>query len=532
MGFFDFFTSKTEIDLNEQRSSDGPSVGSLAINDDFWFTTIGAPASSGISVSRESAMRQWAVYACITEIAQTLAQLPLKLKRPAATGGTEDAIDHPLYDLCKNSPNPHMTSFNWRESQQANLLTTGNIYNVIERSTKGVKAIWPVTPSSVKPRFATGQEVSSFRLPSKERIVYEVLTTEGKKVYRARDILHVAGFGYDGLKGESVISNFAKEAIGNAIAIDQFQGQAMRNGIRPSGVLEHPDTLGDNKEAFLSALTRRYAGIENVARPMVLENGLTFKQLDVSFVDKQFVEQARLTTNAICGIFKVPPHRVGIFEKNTNYNNTEQGNKSFLDGTMLQWVTRWEQAMNWKLLTEGERKEGYFFKFNFDALLRPDAKTRSEMSWREWQQGTPLNEIRMRDDLPPIEGGDVAYVPVNMVPYQMAGLKPSQPTNDSQSLIEKDVDKLRGLFRRMAEKEIAKQVSGTSKNDFQQWVGQLRAKVEGTLARDVAFTVRSVLPPHEAEKVIGGVKEEFERRFRDLSALPGVNFANFEEVLA
>ena len=114
MGFFDFFSSK--------RSDETPSTGSLAINDDFWFSEISVPASSGLAVNRETAMRQWAVFACITEIAQTIAQLPLKLKRPAPSGGTEDAKDHLLYDLCKNSPNARMTSFNWREAQQANLL--------------------------------------------------------------------------------------------------------------------------------------------------------------------------------------------------------------------------------------------------------------------------------------------------------------------------------------------------------------------------------------------------------------------------
>jgi len=102
-----------------ERRADTPSTGSLAINDDFWFNVIGGASSSGMQVSRESAMRQWAVYACVTEISQMLAQLPLKLKRPAANGGTEDATDHPLYDLCKNSPNPQMTSFNCREAQHS-----------------------------------------------------------------------------------------------------------------------------------------------------------------------------------------------------------------------------------------------------------------------------------------------------------------------------------------------------------------------------------------------------------------------------
>ena len=509
------------------RSSETPSTGSLAINDDFWFGLTGGLASSGISVSRTTAMRQWAVYACVTEISQMLAQLPLKLKRPAAKGGTEDAIDHPLYDLCKNSPNPQMTSFSWREAQQANLLTVGNNYNFIERSRLGVRALWPIAPTSTTPRFASNSEATNFRLNKNDRVVYEVQTVDGRKVYPAKDILHIPGFGYDGLKGESVITNFAKEAIGNAIAIDQFQGAVMRNGVRPSGTLEHPDTLGDNTEAFMAALKRRYSGVENTATPMVLENGMKFNRQDVSFVDKQFVEQANMTFTAICGIFKVPPHRIEIFKTNTNYNNTEQGNKAFLDGTMQQWVVRWEQAMNWKLLSEAERRAGYFFKFNFDALLRPDAKTRSEMSWREWQQGTPLNEIRMRDDMPPIEGGDVAYVPVNMVPYHLAG----KQQQTGQKLIDRDVDNLRSLFHNMAEREIRKQIDGKAKGDFSEWLVSLRGRISGIIEKDIFLTVSTVTDEDAAEKIMTEIRNEFDKKVSSLVQLQKRNWTNYEEVI-
>lgn len=89
-------------------------------------------------------MRQWAFYACITEISQTIAQLPLKLKRPATGGGTEDAVDHPVYELVKYQPNQYMTSLKWREAQQANLLTAGNNYNFIDRGRWDVKSNHPV----------------------------------------------------------------------------------------------------------------------------------------------------------------------------------------------------------------------------------------------------------------------------------------------------------------------------------------------------------------------------------------------------
>lgn len=412
------------------------STGSLDQWNDFWYSVGGSVSGSGAVVSRESAMRQWAVYACISEISQTLAQLPLKLKRPRQGGGTEDATDHPLFDLCKNAPNKMMTSFSWRESQQANLLASGNCFNYIDRSRLGVRQILPIAPTAIKAKRATGREMSALRLDSDDRIVYEVETVDGARVVPSSDILHVVGFGFDGLMGESVIKNYARETIGTAIALDEFQSKSLSNGMFPSGVLEHPDVLGDSKEAFIEALETRYAGTSNARRPMVLENGMKFNKIDMSLVDRQFVDQLKMTATQICGIFKVPPHRVGIFEKNTNYNNTEQGNKSFLDGCMQQWVVRWEQAMAWKLLTRDEKRAGYFFKFNFDALLRPDGKTRSEIAFKEWQTGVPLNVIRERNDENPIEGGDESFVPANMIPARLAGQQ--QINKATQGAIEGD----------------------------------------------------------------------------------------------
>jgi len=508
--------------------------------DDFWYNIGGGASSSGALVNKATAMRQWAVYACVSEIAQTLAQLPLKLKRPDGHGGTEDAEDHPLYALCKISPNPTMTSFNWRESQQAHLLTHGNNYNFIERTRNGVKYIWPIDPNTVTTRFATGKETNKLRLSSADKVVYDIQTAEGKRTYPAKDVLHVVGFGFDGLRGESVITNYAKNSIGNAISIDEFQAAALKNGIFPSGVLEHPDTLGDNKEQFIAALERRFSGAANNKRPMVLENGMKWQTANVSLVDQQFIDQKKISVGEICGIYKVPPHRIGIFEKNTNYNNTEQGNKSFLDGTMQQWVVRWEQAMAWKLLTSGELREGYFFKFNFDALLRPDAKTRSEIAWKEWQTGVPLNVIRKRDDLNPIEGGDVSFVPVNMIPSNLAGKnieaqvmaaeKKVEEPAPKEELLNADIESLRDFEKNVICREIKKQAEGKSEKDFGEFLEEFYAKLFNKIDKRTRLIIRCFNSEISTNNIIDQIKEEFNENRQKLNELQKRNWGNIESV--
>jgi len=149
----------------------------------------------------------------------------------------------------------------------------------------------------------------------------------------------------------------------------------------------------------------------------------------------------------------------------------------------------------------------------------------SEMSWREWQQGTPLNEIRMRDDLTPIEGGDGAYVPVNMVPYKLAGKQ-----QQSQKLVQRDLDNLRAIFRNAADREIKKQISGKG-SDFNEWMTNLRVKIFGIIERDISLTIECTHATLLAGDVLAEIRQEFEQRFVKLAELPGCNYANYEKVI-
>ena len=386
--------------------------GSLTDNADGFWDSLGSTSTSGKKITNETAMRLYSVYACVSLISETLAQLPLKLKRELANNSTEDATDLPLYDILKNVPNPEMSSFNWRESGQGHLLLGGNKMSFVERSRMGIKGLWPIDPKHVTVKRVKNTDINKHSPGRRNPIIYEISTATGKQQVPSRDMLHVPGFGFNGLVGESVVQNFARESIGNGLSLEEFLGMFFKQGVATSGVLEHPKTLGNNKEAFLAKLKQRFTG-KNVGTPMVLENGMKWNQMKISLADQQFLELMQMNPVQICGIFKVPPFKIGIHGKNTSFNNTEQQNKSFLDTTMMQWLIRDEQAMNMQLLTKQQRAEGLFIKYNLDSMLRPDAETRGKIDQIHWGMGVPLNEFRRRDDLPPVEGGDKSYVPLN-----------------------------------------------------------------------------------------------------------------------
>ena len=106
--------------------------------------------TSGKVVTERSAMQMTAVYSCVRILAEAIAGLPLHLYRYRDDGGKEKAIDHPLYLLLHDEPNPEMSSFVFRETLMTHLLLWGNAYAQIIRNGKGeVVALYPLMPNKM-----------------------------------------------------------------------------------------------------------------------------------------------------------------------------------------------------------------------------------------------------------------------------------------------------------------------------------------------------------------------------------------------
>lgn len=392
--------------------------GSLTVYDDFWYSVLGTEADSGERVTATSAMQHPAVLACVTLIAQTKAQLPLKVIRVTNNGRTkEDATDHPLYYLLKTAPNNEITSYNWREAYTAHILLSGNKYSWIERSRNGIKGLWLLDPDKMTPKRVNG------------RIVYEYHQDSGNvRRYKAEDILHIAGFGSDGLMGQSVITNFAKNTVGVALGLERFKSNFFKNGIYSSGTFETPNALGKKRPEFIKAVKKRFSGSHNSSVPMILEQGMKWEPHEVKLADAQFLELTRASKIDICGIFKVPPHKIAVNKDSTSYNNTEQENRSFVDTCLMPLLVCDEQAMESRLLTAQDYGAGYRIKYNVRGLLRGDSQSRAEYYNKLFQAGaiTP-NEIRRLEDMNPVANGDEVFVQSAMVPISMAGQTTGQP---------------------------------------------------------------------------------------------------------
>lgn len=385
-------------------------------------------STSGKAVTEQTAMQMTAVYSCVRILAEAVAGLPLHLYKYTENGGKEKALDHPLYRLLHDEPNPEMSSFVFRETLMTHLLLWGNAYAQVIRNGKGeVVALYPLMPN----RMAVDRDTEGHLYYTYYRGDDEAIKNKEYAVTLApRDVLHIPGLGFDGLVGYSPIA-MAKNAIGMAIACEEFGAKFFANGAAPSGVLEHPGTIKDPSRVR-DAWQSQFGGSSNSGKVAVLEEGMKYTPISISPEQAQFLETRKFQINEIARIFRVPPHMVGDLEK-SSFSNIEQQSLEFVKYTLDPWVIRWEQSIQRALLSQDE-KAVYFVKFNLEGLLRGDYQSRMNGyaigRQNGWMSANDIRELENLDRIPAEEGGDLYLINGNMLPLKDAGAFADTTTND------------------------------------------------------------------------------------------------------
>ena len=386
-------------------------------------------STSGKTVTERSAMQMTAVYSCVRILAEAIAGLPLHVYRYNSNGGKEKAIDHSLYLILHDEPNPEMSSFVFRETLMTHLLLWGNAYAQIIRNSKGeVMALYPLMPNKMSvDRDENGQLYYQCL-----RSVDEVGGKSETVILKPTDVLHIPGLGFDGLVGYSPIA-MAKNAIGLAIATEEYGAKFFANGAAPSGVLEHPGTIKD-PQRVREAWQSQFGGSQNSGKIAVLEEGMKYTPISISPEQAQFLETRKFQINEIARIFRVPPHMVGDLEK-SSFSNIEQQSLEFVKYTLDPWVIRWEQSIMRTLLTP-EEKKSYFVKFNLEGLLRGDYQSRmngyATARQNGWMSANDIRELENLDRIPAEAGGDLYLINGNMLPLQQAGAFANTQNDDGK----------------------------------------------------------------------------------------------------
>lgn len=365
----------------------------------------------GKEINEYTAMTMSAVYSCVRVLSETLAGLPLHLYKKEEANAKEKAKEHPLYFLLHDEPNEEMTSFIFRETLMTHLLLWGNAYAQIIRNGKGeVVGLYPLMPNKMTVlRGEDGELFYTYKHKSEDICL------------RKDDVLHIPGLGFDGLIGYSPIA-MAKNAIGMAMACEDYGAAFFQNGAQPGGVLEHPGIIKD-PERVRASWNAAFQGPRNANKVAVLEEGMKYQPISISPGEAQFLETRKFQLNEIARIFRIPPHMIGDLER-SSFSNIEQQSLEFVKYTLDPWVLRWEGSLERALLTLDEKRD-YFIKFNVDGLLRGDYQSRMNGyaigRQNGWMSANDIRELENLDRIAKEEGGDTYLVNGNMLPLNKAG---------------------------------------------------------------------------------------------------------------
>lgn len=374
----------------------------------------GGNSDAGEAVTERTVLALSAVWACVNLLAGTVATLPLMVYRTRPGGKIREVYaEHPLYRVLHDSPNAAQTAYDFWEFTGAAIEMKGNAYSRKLRVGDRIIGLEPIHPGNMAP---------PKRLPS--GVISYSWTKDGKS-YTAdeTEVMHIRGFGGDPLGGMSTLE-FGRNAFGLASAINRAAGNTFQNGIRPSGALTFDKFLSpENRKIAETNLIEKYAGAVNNGRPLVLEGGATWQQLSINPEDAQMLESRAFSVEEICRFFGVPPFMIGHTEKSTSWGSgLEQQILAFLKFTLQRRLERIEQALMKQLLTPQDRANGITIEFNLEGLLRADSAGRASY----YQSGLingwiTINEVRARENLPPVAGGDVPRMQSQNVPITEAG---------------------------------------------------------------------------------------------------------------
>jgi HK97 family phage portal protein len=401
-----------------------PAVRNVTYSEDVMQAFGVTPAAAGVSVTPVSAMRVSAVFACVRLIAGALSTMPLHVYRSSADG--RQRIDDPLWWLLNEQPTPRYTAASHWESVGTAMLLRGDSFTFIGRDAMG-------RPREFIPLPHGCVHVERVQEGGRDFLKYYVndVSTFGVD---AEDMLHIPGFGFDGLRGMSVISWAGRNATGNAMAMDEYSGKFFRFGAHHSIVLEAAGKMKDEQISNLQvAFGNKYSGLENAHRlPLVLTEGVTAKAMSINAHDAQLLEARRFQVTDIARAFGVPPHMIGETTGSTSWGTgLEQMARSFVSYTLQPHLVRIEQELNRKLF----RNAGRFVEFNRDALMQGDSKAESDYfkaalggpgSGPGWMS---VDEIRKLKNQPPVGGRSaVPYDPRDVATGTAA---PSEPQSET-----------------------------------------------------------------------------------------------------
>jgi HK97 family phage portal protein len=420
----------------ESRLVDYSSFGDPALDDDdvqdWWLGGSSHRSESGVRVTRKVAFGYAPYWRSLSLISEDVGRCPLYVYERVETPdgeGKDRAKNHPAYYLLRHEPNDYMSAQTFKTTLTLHACDLGNGYAYIRRNGRlDPMELLPLDPEVTEPR----------RIKGELWYVTHVGDAMEPKTIPARDILHIKGPSWEGLSGIGWRSN-GRETIGQAVATRRHQSGYYKRGAAPSMVIEVPTRMTPKAMRQLRQdWERMHGGADNAHKTAVLPFGAKATALSANARDAQTVETQQFVVRMISALTGVPPHKLGDNSR-TAYNSLEQENQAYLDHALDPWLVKWEAECFLKLLTQNQKyNDTHVVSFQRQIFVQANLLARYQAySIAKAARLMTSNEIRAKEDMNPLPGGNELDVTPNMQPQADPPLPgedtpPQQPPEDSQ----------------------------------------------------------------------------------------------------
>ncbi|HHU4125188.1 TPA: phage portal protein [Klebsiella michiganensis] len=379
---------------------------------EFWREWYGT-SSSGKVVTADKVIRLSAVWACVRLLSESVSTLPLKIYERQADGSRKLAQNNPAYHILCRRPNPEMTPSRFMLMIVASVCLRGNAF--VEKLYIGSKlvSLVPLLPQNmVVKRLDSG------------KLQYTYTDNGVQRIIPVDKMMHIRGFGLDGVCG-MMPTMAGVDVFGAAMSVDEAAAKIFENGLQSTGFLSSKTALNEGQRERLRKALQNFIGSKNAGKLMVLENELTYQNVTMNPEAAQLLESRSFSIEEICRWFRVPPFMVGHTTKQSSWASSLEGmNMLFLTHTLRPLLVNIEQEISRCLLNSDE---DLFAEFSVEGLLRADSAGRAAYYTSALQNGwMSRNDVRRLENMPPIEGGDIYTVQLNLT--QLKNLENSNPT--------------------------------------------------------------------------------------------------------
>lgn len=339
-------------------------------------------------------------FSCIDRIASSIASLSYGIYR---TSNDSRVKNHPLTDVIFN-PNAEETHSQFIYQIVNDIYTAGNAYIYLYKD-------------------ADGETTNLFRLDPKAVYInrnefnQKIYSYYGK-TYTANQVLQIASrWGYDGLKGKSIF-DVCKETFDTANSLDDFTNNSFSNSLGKRLVIDlseaYPNATEEEMKQIRERYAQNYSGAQNAGKAVVKTNNVKFETLDTGTTTNQsseLTENKNFQLKVLSLIFGVPLEILS----GDGSSDLEKLTTLYTTNAVAPIVQQLEESF--QKLFKLEDRAKYYFKFSYNSLLRTSLASKIDAYVKQMNNGLlTINEIRAKENLPPIDDGDTTYRPSNLLP--------------------------------------------------------------------------------------------------------------------